>query len=579
MASELSDTLRNASITTDRNPAPDWLQQGSRHATLLIGALTSLKLAFLFFFALNTRFVMDEFVQFGWSKYLANGLYDTIWPAKAAGAAVFYELAHLLGWSAVSMLLIGRIQTALIACAILAIVFVTARALGQNRLRSLLIVLFLLSFSNFIERSFRTIAEPLALFFGAMALLTVLRGRVDQPRRLLAAGMLSGLAVIATQKSVYFNISLGLALVADAALAYQFVAGIRRGLILVLGWIVPIVVYCLAFGGTDPIAVASNLFFGPVQVATTGADAYPNGLRHFVGQTLLLNPILYFFGFVGIALRLRRIKVLKEHERIALIFTIGITVLIFAHNQPWPYVFIMAQPFIALWSLVPFDRMPPGEPKIRVALSILLAIACISSFVRNFDYLRYDNRDQMTLVARAESLLGPREVYFDGVGMLPNRFEPSSYWLDAGAVAQTRADGDRSEVHRIFETAPPKLVLWSYRLDNIQPVIEPLLRNRYVKIGPNLLIAGSRLRSGSPTDFDVPISGRYALYTKSGQPLKAEVGVDGVTRTSPFFLAAGRKRITISSGGPEIFLLPADLRLGPIDPLAEDKPIFAGVYG
>jgi hypothetical protein len=54
-----------------------------RHASIAIGALVALKIAILFLLAWNRRFVMDEFVQFGWAKYLRHGLFTTIWPAKA----------------------------------------------------------------------------------------------------------------------------------------------------------------------------------------------------------------------------------------------------------------------------------------------------------------------------------------------------------------------------------------------------------------------------------------------------------------------------------------------------------------
>ena len=76
-------------------------------------ALIAAKLAFLFIFALNSRFVMDEFVQLGWAKYLGNGLFDTVWHPKAVGYVLFYKLAHLIGWDATSSLLAGRSQTLL----------------------------------------------------------------------------------------------------------------------------------------------------------------------------------------------------------------------------------------------------------------------------------------------------------------------------------------------------------------------------------------------------------------------------------------------------------------------------------
>ncbi|TIN81715.1 MAG: hypothetical protein E5X94_04890, partial [Mesorhizobium sp.] len=124
-----------------------------------------LKIALLFALAWNCRFVMDEFGQLGYAKHLFNGLFATVQPSKAVGSAAFYKLAHLIGWDATSILLVGRMQTALLACATIALVYACARALGEDRVRALAIVLVLLCFSNFMERIFRTIAEPLAVFF------------------------------------------------------------------------------------------------------------------------------------------------------------------------------------------------------------------------------------------------------------------------------------------------------------------------------------------------------------------------------------------------------------------------------
>ncbi|TIP65822.1 MAG: hypothetical protein E5X63_46850, partial [Mesorhizobium sp.] len=65
----------------------------------------------------------------------------------------------------------------------------------------------------------------------------------------------------------------------------------------------------------------------------------------------------------------------------------------------------------------------------RIA-SVALVTAVVLSFVSNIVYLRFNNAAQLELVARAESLLAPGDRYFDGIGMLPNRSEPSTLWLD-----------------------------------------------------------------------------------------------------------------------------------------------------
>ena len=129
------------------------------------------------------------------------------------GFAVFIDLAHLIGWDARSMLLIGRMETAVLACGTLALVYAIARSLGQSRTRAALVVLVLLSFSNFIERIFETRAEPLATFFGTAALLAAVRS--DRRRGIVGAGVPGGLAFLATQKSIYFDVALGLAVIGE----------------------------------------------------------------------------------------------------------------------------------------------------------------------------------------------------------------------------------------------------------------------------------------------------------------------------------------------------------------------------
>ena len=549
---------------------------GWRPSELFLGILIALKIVLLFILAWNTRFVMDEFLQLGWAKYFSNGLFDTIWPAKAVGYALFYKIAHLIGWDATSILLAGRIQTAVLGCAIVAMVYACARALGEDRVRALVVVLILLCFSNFMERVFRTIAEPPAVFVALAALLVILRAHALSARKVMVAGVLSGLAFLATQKSVYFNVALGLGLVADAALMRRYATGIVRGAWLVMGWTVPIIAYCFIFGGSDPVPIAKSLVFGPVEVATLGGDEY-GGLRRFVLQTLMRNAVLYAFCFSGMVLSLMHIRKLDERRRIALIFSVVITVLVFTHDQPWPYVFIMALPFMSLWSLILFDRIAGHARYLRLAwLGLMTAIAI--SYVNNVAYLRIDNAAQLELVARAESLLAPYEQYFDGIGMLPNRSEPATLWLDRHYVLTTLRDGENSEAYNVLSKSPPKMILWSYRMMHILPVIAPLIRNSYVSVAPNLRIAGSRLHPDEQKIFEVPIAGVYGLYSAAGTPLQGQVEIDGAVLDPPFRLATGSRTVTLRTGSSEALLLPEGSYTGHFKEGRDNDFLFADVY-
>ncbi|TGQ17467.1 MULTISPECIES: hypothetical protein [unclassified Mesorhizobium] len=547
-----------------------------RVATAFISIAVAIKIVILFVFAYKCRFVMDEFVQLGWAKYFSHGLFDTIWHPKAVGYAVFFGIAHLIGWDATSILLAGRIQTALLACATVATVYACARALGEDRNRALIIVLLLLCFSNFMERIFRTIAEPLAVFFAVAALLVVLRVRELRGWQLVAAGMLSGLSFLATQKSLYFNLALGLGLVVDAALMRRYAAGIVRGAWLVLGWTIPIIAYCFIFGGTHPVPVAMNLLLGPVEIATRGGGDY-GGLRRYVLQTFARNYVLYVFCFAGMALSLTRIMRLGERRRIALVFSIVVTAQVFAHDQPWPYVFIMALPFMSLWSLTLLDGIAARARYVRVA-QIALVTAMGISFVANLLYLRFDNAAQLDLVTRAESLLAPDERYFDGVGMLPNRMEPTTLWLDKHYVLATLREGKNSEAYNVLSKSPPKLILWSYRMNYIYPVVAPLILNSYVRVAPNLRIAGFRLQPGERKIFEVPIAGNYALYSADGTPLQGEVEIDGAVLAPPFHLATGPKTVALRNGSGEALLLPTGSYAGHFKAGGDNDFLFYGVY-
>jgi hypothetical protein len=276
-------------------------------------------------------------------------------------------------------------------------------------------------------------------------------------------------------------------------------------------------------------------------------------------------------------LALTRIRTLDSSTRIALIFSLVITALVFAHDQPWPYVFIMALPFLSLWGLVPIDALA-RHPHYRNAACAALAIGVAVSFAHNAAALRIDNGAQLTLVARAERLTAPHELYLDGVAMLPNRFEPGNVWLDRSTVLRTLREGRRSELVRSFLESPPKTILWNYRLEAVRPLIAPLIHNSYVRVAPNIWVAGRRLTSGRAATFDVPFSGSYALYDADGKTLNGEVEVDGRLFGSQLDLPLGRKTVTLRGGNKTALLLPKRSYEGLVCEGADNERLFADVY-
>ncbi len=454
---------------------------------LAVRLFVLMKVAFLIVLAVNTRFVMDEFWHFTQPVYLFDGTFETIWPKKAVGYAVFYELAHLIGWDSTSMLLVGRLMTAGIALALCWCIYQCARALGYERVAAVLAVALLLCFSNFIERGFRLRSEPLATLFAALAILVVIRYETNRAKTLLLAGLLSGLAFVTTQKSVYFNFALGAALVVDALCMRSVTHAFKRGSLLCLGWVIAIATYGATLGGQAMPQVLELLFLGPAELALNGGSYY-EGLASYVRQTLFRNVLLYGLVAFGVLLAAKEFFVGSSAARIFFVFTALITALVFFHNQTWPYVFIMALPFLAIYGAGAVVYLTRHAQKRPMLVPGLLMIIAVLSTVRNVQYLSHDNRHQIALIQQAEGQIAIDETYFDGIGMIPSRRMEPRLWLDAQAVLQIRKEGQDSAVYQALLRSEPDLVISTYRTDNSGDAINSALKTKYGFLSPYLLL-------------------------------------------------------------------------------------------
>lgn len=549
-------------------------------APVIVWAVISVlvvKVVFLFVMAYDTQFVMDEFWQFGQSKYLGNGFFDTVWPAKAVGYAVFYKPAHWLGWDAVSAIRIGRFQTAILALGTLALLYGTARVIWNNRVHALLVILLTLSFSTFLERIFRTRSETLALFFAMAALYWIVSRNPARNRTILIAGCLCGLAFLATQKAVYFNGSLGLGL----TFAILWHSGLRQailaGVLLIAGWFVPIAIYSVAFGGWSADAIFISLFKGPVEVATNG-HAYYGSLKGYFLQTWVRNILPYLLGAIGVVATLWRWKALSLEQLIALVFSVSMGVLIARHNQPWPYVFIMVIPFVALWApgTLHDDHRATAWGKY---IGYFWVFAVVLSFPRNITYLENNNQAATDVMRRAEALLQPGETYFDGIGMLSNLPESQRRWLDVRQITIAKRDGASSDVMRLMVQNPPNLFIESYRLRNLNDVLEPFLDGSYIRVSPNILLPGTRLPPDEAVSFTVPVADEYAIFDGAGAPVSASLLIDGTPADSVFYLDPGTVQLSLQDGPRvPIFVLPAHKTYSMLDPEPESVAIFDGIY-
>jgi hypothetical protein len=517
---------------------------------------------------------MDEFWHLHQTYYLFNGFFDDIWPEKAILYTPYLKLSAFLSWDAVSQILAARALTTVLAIMLVGVVYASSRAAGHSRLAALCVLAVLLCFSNFIERSFRLQSEPQAILLAATALWIVVRGPVDSLRVIAIAGVLSGLAFVTTQKSVYFNAALGAGLVLDALAQRSVSDAIRRSLLLVGGWAAAVLAYVIAFGGWDAPALLRWTFVGPLEVATTAQTYYEN-LRYFVQQTVQRNVLVYVACFVGLISELGRFRALSPGARIHVVFTSVMCLLVFTHNQPWPYVFNMALPFLAFYA-VPFFLTRGTTPIRRTLILIMFATALTLSFGRNINYLGHDNRQQLAVVRAAEAEVPVGRSYFDGTGMLPNRAMVPYVWLDQMGVRKALEAGDSSPILQGLRRTPPAVIIDSYRTENLAAVLQPLLGNSYVQVGRNLRVPGIRLDPGEPQVFSV-LNGEVFVGRNDQGNLVDRIVIDGQTRMLPTRIEAGEHSLQITQEG-QVWILPErfDSRLLARDSRPAD--LFDGIY-
>ena len=559
-----------------------------RLLTGLMLAFIAAKLVTLAVLGVNTAFIMDEYWIADQALRSPAYLYQDIFPAKTQLYAAFFRIAHWLADDAVQVMLTARVQGVALAGFGLGLVYLIALNIGRSRLEALFILCVILAFSSFMERAFMVRPEPLATFF-ALGALWVATQRHQTLWLCFAAGLVSGLAFLATQKAVYFNVALGLALLGDGFARRSFKEGVLSGAVLVLGWAVMVIAYGLYFVlyGAEFTEVLRQVFFGPtLKNAMAGHETY-GGLRWLILQTLIRNTALYVLCLAGWGLMLMRFAHLTSQERRAWIFSGVISMLVFAHPAPWPYNLIMAIPFLGLWSTALPRFVRKGPAAISALFAGVVAIVLAFSFARNVHYLDHDNRFQNETVRLAETLLGPDDTYADGTGMVVTRRLAGSRWrgqvvswdrLAIGRILSLARRGNLDTIEAIF-AGSPKVWILSYRTAALDSVLGPYLRNSYVPISPNVLISGVKLVPGDETLFQNRWKGSYRLYRADGRTATTPLIVDGNPVTGGVALGTGKHSIRLDVGREPLFLLPADITVPFTIPRRhEQRVLFDRVY-
>ncbi|HEY3349497.1 MAG TPA: hypothetical protein VGM13_06975 [Thermoanaerobaculia bacterium] len=555
-------------------------EQIRRTAFLVLAAVLAFRAVLLPVLAWNTRYVMDEFSQASFPRYIPLGFYDGFDPIKTVLSIYVFDAAHRLARNAVDLLHVARMEGVVLAFVVAAFTWGISRRLGRDRFQTWFSVAVLFSFTNFMERAFRIRSDSVAVSFAAGAAFVVLGGEGLAPAFL--GGVLASGAFLCTQKAVYPLAAIGLALAASGVGIFPVRRQVARLGSYAGGVAATLLAYAAWFDLRNPFRVLSMVFLSPLKYAPLNANPHYVGIRGlYVTQTLARNPVPYALAAAGVVLVLLRFRSAAWRVRLAAVMAFAVALLVFRHDQPWPYVFVMALPFLAVIAPEALarleERAPRRGPWIRLGVCALL----MWQLPRNLAYLGHGNWVQNEVVAQAERLLAPEDRYFDGIGMIPTRGLAEAVSWEALVLEGVRAElarGDDRSIRRILESRP-KVWILNYRIHALREFLPRLLDPSYVRVQPDLLLTGAFLPGAGSVTFVNRWPGRYGLFRPDGAPGGGAWTVDGHEAPRDGFLPAGRFEIGFPPSTGPGYLLPAGTTLpGPLPVTGPLSDLFGGVY-
>jgi hypothetical protein len=530
-----------------------------------------IKLLLLVNYSLSREFIMDEFSQ-AYKARLLEDFYSSYIPIKNVLYAYFYNIPNWFVGGSVGIAISSRFLSLAAMLGVVYLVYVNSKLLSLSKVGGLVAVCLTLSVTTFMEHGFRIRSETIAILFTNIALCFLLKGAKNSDIKYSVwAGVFIALGFLCTQKAIFFVLAYGIAVVVCDR---QYRKNITQACIMGAGFCCTVFLYALYFDFSDPARVILIMLYQPVDLVANAGGHYQN-LREFIVRTITRNQILYGLYLASVFFSLFSYSSLSKAERIAVISSILLGFMVFLYDQPWPYIFVFVVPIFSVVCSV-FVR----ECLQYTKHIYLLLIPLFLGIPNNYLYSKVDNNFQFATISKAESLLGTEEVYADGIGMILSRDRSAP---DIGLDKMTRdriyrdwETGGVEKIDALFD-GNPKLWIDSYRLNPLWKIVGKRFEQSYVRISPNILLAGQCYGAHENIEYENFWVGEYSFYSSSGEPLALDASRNGISLGESFELGRGQHRIEREDSG-RVCLFPAELSLVPLRVYSRRIPLFLHAY-
>ncbi len=539
-----------------------------RFATWL-SVLTAAYIAVETVYIVRFPLIMDEFEGAAAVYRLLSELpYRDFAPYKTVLGYYLQLPLVALPLSTWSVLLLVKFQMAAMAAAALAMSAWLLRGVFDRRaITAALAMLF--SMSTFLERSAELRVDMLTGAAGLLSLVSLLA------RRPLSAGVIAALSFLISQKGVIFFIAAAAGILLVAVTEGSQSRHWRQLAIgFAVGGVSLVFLYVAAWSAVAPLATIMDATFASAARQARLVDYSDIRIRYWL-QTLTRNPLFYAFAIMTIVW-LGRItyRARSPREAFLLGYSVAIAALAIAHNQPWPYFFVIILPVAFVIHAWAIDRVlgmefPAERRRLLTALYLLGGLAL--PLTRLTTTLRRSNEVQRRNIEVAERILDGEDRYLAAVNMLFRRQQSLGElaWIDRTVAAelQRMSNGDLLMLVRRLHASRTKLVLYNYRIGGLPPLLRLYIESQYDILWGNILIYAPRV---APGDFDLNFSGSYVLANDA-----EAATIDGMVlrRAEPRQLRSGRHTYT-GRGVIRLKLIPGPLPPGPL-PVAD---FFPNVY-
>lgn len=367
--------------------------------------------------------------------------------------------------------------------------------------------------STFLERSSELRVDMLTAWFGLAGLLLLLN------RRLVLAGVFTGLSFLVSQKGVYYSFAICVSYGSYCLIWLPLRDALKSCFLLSVSILVPIAIYIILWASVSGFEqVITGIFLRNTHIVFD--DIYQD-MNRFWFQMIRRN--LIFFIIVGVSFVYFFVQACKRRigkkSAIIALYSLVLLLLCVSNKQPWPYFFVLLLPTLALL-MVAFsdDLMGSVEKKCVVRVASILIVVSFTMFLIRFPLVvARDNYYQKETITLLESMLPSNGTYFSGFNASLKFRHISGIglsWLDVRSLKKLWAAEDGAVVLAIKKDMP-MLILDNYRIQKLPPDTKNFLANSYTNFCRGIWIYS--LSSGEENQKNyVYFSGRYMAITAAG---------------------------------------------------------------